>query len=667
MRELTPTPVARSASFVVLAGALWFLTSLLSPAPERVASLSFEAAAKSLSLPASATGAKVVAADPSDATCARAVSAVAIAAEAPPVADPGKPTITVRCSTLGDVTGVSARVDAGGAEAPIELSAARQIPSSTSILPPLLGILFALVFRKVLLALFLAVVLGALFVTRGDPLAAAAKTGSDYLLSVVTDSWNLYIFGFTLLLVGLVHVAIKMGGMRGVVNALSRIARGRRSAQAAAGAVGLAVFFDDYANTVVVGSSVRPLTDSHRVSREKLAYIVDSTAAPVAGLAVISTWIGFEIATFNQQLDSIKAVASSGYEFFFQILPYRFYCIFAIGLVFLVAWTGRDFGPMLKAERRAFKTGHVRRPDATTDASGAPIDASLRHETAMKAGAPPRWVNGVLPILVVVFGAFIGSVVIGSANLDATRPGWDHGLGLLTEWRDAFIASSDDTMAILFWAALAGAVTAFGLALGQRILTPIESGRAFFDGAWMIAPVIAILVLAIALRHVTDELGTPQYLVALIGDLPLWVMPAAIFALAAFIAFATGTSWGTMGILIPVALPLVAAMAHGQPNGELILVLAGSAVLDGAIFGDHCSLISDTTIMSSLASGCDHIDHVKTQLPYALLAMTVAGVIGYLAMAWSPVQLPVWGVYLTGFGLMWLWLVLRGRRAEGGP
>lgn len=659
MRDLSPTPLLRLAGFVIVGAAIWLVASWLSPDRDRLAELTLEGVAKTLF-----DGPDALPADLAVGTVTRGAwsppcdHALAVLARRAPKA----PAATAFDLTLDCAVGPDAvRLAATRPDTPTATVREAPLPGYASLLPPLFGILCALIFRKVLLALFAAVALGALLADDWAIGPAIERTASTYLVETVADGWNLYIFGFTILLVGMIHVCIRMGGMQGVVDRLSRIARGRRSAQTATAVVGTAVFFDDYANTVVVGSSLRPLTDIHRISREKLAYIVDSTAAPIAGLAVISTWIGFEISVFNEQLEHLGGIAANGYEFFFQILPYRFYCIFALALVYLVAFTGRDFGPMLKAERRALRQGQLRAPEnAHHDAAD---DSPPRRDTSMKPGAPARWVNGVLPIVIVILGTFAASVVVGADALAATRPDWATGLGLFAQLREAFIAASDDTMAILFWAAAAGTAAAFALAFAQRILTPNEAGRAFVNGLWMVAPVIAILILAIALRKVTQDLGTPIYLVALIGDVAIWVLPITVFALAAFIAFATGTSWGTMGILIPVAIPLVAALADGHPEGTLILLLTGASVLDGAIFGDHCSLISDTTIMSSLSSSCDHVDHVRTQLPYASLAMLVAGGLGYGLVAWAGADLPVVLVYVAGVAFMWLWLRVIGKEA----
>ncbi len=663
----TPGPALspmRLLALTALALSVWGLTQLLTPNPERLEALVLDDAAGAVTSLETwpKDGARATTFGPSDPACHTALQRglgdkLTIRAAA-------KVDLTLGCTRDAHGFGLSLEsTDTSGKVT--SASAPLKTPTTNSLLPPLFGILFALIFRRVLLALGSAVVLGALMAADWSVIGGLEKL-TDYFVGTIWDSWNLYILGFTVLLVGLVHVCIRSGGMQGIVNALSRFARGRRSAQATAGVMGCAIFFDDYANTVVVGSTVQPLTDRHGVSREKLAYIVDSTAAPIAGVAIVSTWIGFEIDAFQQQLQHIAPVASSGYEFFFAILPYRFYCLLALALVFIIALTGRDFGPMRAAEQRA-RNGVL-----------SPRAAAGAHSSVMKPGAPPRWYNGVLPIVAVIVGTLITAVFFGLSALDAkdaaaiatlTESGgnvaafvpWDAGLGFFGRVRDAFIAASDDTIAILFWASASGAALALVLAWGQRILTVREGLAAFGAGARAVAPILAILILAIALRKVTDDLGTPKVLAALMGDVALWVLPVAVFFLAAFIAFSTGTSWGTMSILIPIVIPLVATLSDGGATGQLVLILTAASVLDGAIFGDHCSLISDTTIMSSLSSGCDHVDHVRTQLPYALLAMLAAAGFGYFLLSAVP-DFPVWLTYIIGVGWLVLWVRLVGRR-----
>ena len=521
------------------------------------------------------------------------------------------------------------------------------VPDSTSLLPPILAVLLALLTRHILFSLFAAIFMGAMFLEAAAPWEATQRTADNYVYQTIIDPSNLYILGFTLVLVGTIHVCIAMGGMQGIVNMLNRRAKSVRSTQISTALMGLAVFFDDYANAVVVGSAARPMTDAKRISREKLAYLVDSTAAPVAGLAVISTWIGFEIGLFDKLIDK---TGTNGYDFFFEILPYRFYCIFALVMVFLVAWMGRDFGPMLKAERRARRLGRV--------APGDPEKNGLKRltETQLKKGIPARAINGVLPIVAVIFGTFVAFVAEGSRHVNDfqwSSPG---------DWTAAFVRV-ENNLAILFWASIGGLAVALFLGLGQRLISLREAAKAWIRGARAMLPALAILLLAIGIRQVTVDMGTDRFLVALLSDVEVWMVPLTTFILAAAVAFSTGTSWGTMGILLPVAIPLAFSLSGGDTLGaddaavHLMVVLVGAAVLDGAIFGDHCSLISDTTVMSSMATSCDHVEHVRTQIPYAIVAMMAAGGAGYLLVAHPDVQLNHWVSY--AIGIVFIVAVLR--------
>jgi Na+/H+ antiporter NhaC len=537
----------------------------------------------------------------------------------------------------------------------------RALASELSLMPPLLAIFFAFLFRQVALALLGGIFFGAVIASEFQPLASIERASVDYLWGTLVDPFNLYVYTFTLILIGMVNVSIAMGGMRGVIDQVSRFASGVRSTQIATALMGFFVFFDDYANTVVVGGAARPLTDAMRISRAKLAYIVDSTAAPIAGVAIISTWIGIEISYFEDamtQLGPMEGIVESGYAFFFAVLPYRFYCFFAVALVLLVAWSGRDFGPMLTVERRA-RRGGTRGPQGD-DPKTADERRAMSH-VAMKDGAPPRWINGVAPIAVVVVATIWGSISVGADVLAAQ--GESINWLVAGDLARAFIRVGDASVEVLFWAAVCGALTAMGLGIMQRILTTQEALRAFWRGAVGMLSAIAILVLAMAIRTVAKDLQAAHFLAALLGDIaPVW-LPLICFIIAGAVAFATGTSWGTMAILVPVCLPLTAELAHAAPGAEVLLFLVGASVLDGAIFGDHCSLISDTTVMSSIATGCDHVEHVRTQIPYALLAMTAAGLCGYLFVAMSAGSM-WWLAYPMGLALMMGWLYIVGRRAE---
>lgn len=523
----------------------------------------------------------------------------------------------------------------------------RRVGKWWALFPPLLAVLVALYFRALIPALLGAVVIGGAI---GAPtLVEASYRGLGHIWTSVTDSFNINIILFTIALVGMVHIITRGGGVQGIVNRVRSLARSARSTRLAAVFMGGAVFFDDYANTFVVGTTMRPLTDAQRISREKLAYIVDSTSAPIAGIAVVSTWIGYEVGLFDE-ISRQLALGQSGYEIFFAILPLRFYCIGALIFVLLNAYSGRDFGPMLKAERRT-QAGQIFNPESK------PLARSDSELLEPKPDKPTRWQNAAIPVLSVIFAVFIGMFWSGWSRGDLSIPsafsgefgaifsGWGHAfrdLGSFSAWRDAF--SNADNALVLFVSAAIGSLIAFALVVSQRILTPAEAGRAWIQSGRTMAEAILILILAWSIRAVCDDLGTSIYLVGVVQDLiSPTALPLITFLLAAVVGFSTGTSWGTMGILLPAMVPMAAFLTHGQPGSELIVFLCFGAVLDGAIFGDHCSPISDTTVMSSIASGADLMDHVRTQAPYAIITMVLAALGGYVGVA---LGLPIWLAYV---------------------
>jgi len=515
-----------------------------------------------------------------------------------------------------------------------------------SLFPPMCAIGFAIIWRRILLALLAGIFGGALLLARGNVVAATWTTAVDFVGATAFDLENIYLFAFTLSLMGMVGVLIRSGGIEGLVRAVSRLARGRRSTQAVVGLMGTAVFFDDYANAVVVGSSARAITDRARISREKLAYLVDSTAAPIASIAIISTWIGIEIGLLDKQMEYLGEVASTGYGVFMSLIPLRFYCIFTLIAVFTIALSGRDFGPMLAAERRA-AGGKLMRDGARL------LSSASFQRLRMKEGVRTRALNGWLPIVLVLGTILVSFFVSGARTLGRA----DISILSLQSWRDCFCAV-ENTGQLLTAAGLLGSLAAVALAVGQGLLNLREALSSWVAGARSMLGAIALLILAMTLRKVThgDYLGLADYVLSVLSDAGAVWIPLTVFVTAGVIAFSTGTSYGTMGILIPVAVPLAANC--GDP---LILLLATGAVLDGAVFGDHCSPISDTTVLSSIGSSCDHLDHVKTQAPYAILSMLVAAACGYVLLPMSSVSL--WLVYgLGAAGIVGIVMVL-GRKS----
>src|SRR6056297_1049185 len=530
-------------------------------------------------------------------------------------------------AAVGDTIRISGvEVDRGGL--PLELQIGETsfevdplpLPAWFSLLPPLIAILMALIFREVVTALFAGVWLGATAVTGFDPLAGLFRSIDTYLMPAVADGGHVSIIMFSLLLGGMVGLVARNGGTDGIVAAVSPFATSKRRGKLATWAAGMAIFFDDYANTLVVGNTMRPITDRLKISREKLAYLVDSTAAPIACIALVTTWVGYEVGLIRDAMASIPGLDLNPYLVFLNSIAYSFYPLLALVMVFSVVGFGRDLGPMLVAERRARHEGQVAPPT-----SGARLTADDMKDVQPEPHIPLRAMNAVIPILTLVFGVIAGMFVTGDG---ATI-------------RD--IVGSADPYKSLIWGSLAGSLVAIGLSMGQRILSLEDAFGAWFSGARAMLYAIVILVLAWALSGITDVLGTADYLVSLIGDsLHPGLLPALVFVVAALTAFSTGSSWGTMGILLPLMVPLAWALMAAQgmagPEHLPILYATVASVMGGAVWGDHCSPISDTTILSSMASQCDHIEHVRTQLPYALLAGAAALLFGALP---------------AGFGVPW--------------
>ncbi len=523
------------------------------------------------------------------------------------------------------------RVVVGGASAEYR---ALVLPGWMSLLPPLLAIALALITHEVVISLFAGVWLGALFVAGLNPLAALLRSVDSFIAPALGDPDHAAIVIFSLMLGGMVGIMGRSGGTRGVVEAVAPLATNRRRGQLATYLAGLAIFFDDYANSLIVGNALRPITDRLRISREKLAYIVDSTAAPVAGIIFVSTWAGYEISLIADGLRAAARAASSDpalaaqlaaaspFTVFMSSIPYRFYPILALCLVFLVAWTQRDFGPMLAAERRAARGGGLYRPGALlmVDTTADVMEP--------EEGVPLRWYNAAAPVLTVVVVVLVGLYVDGRASLGAPGP--------LTD-----VLGAANAFNALLWGSLAGVLVAFALATGQRILKARQAIDAWAGGMRAMVLAIVILVLAWSLGAVTQAVGTAQYVSHLLetAGFPLHLLPVSVFAASALISFATGTSWATMAILVPLVIPLTVTLGGGigfEAGHHYTLTLGViSSVLAGAIFGDHCSPISDTTVLSSMASASDHVDHVRTQLPYALLVAFVGMLVGDIPTAYG--------------------------------
>lgn len=521
-------------------------------------------------------------------------------------------------------------------------------PSWTSLLPPLVAIALALISRQIVFSLFLGVFTGSLIMNGYNPLDAFLNLMDQFILPSLADKDHTAIVIFSMMLGGMVGVISKNGGTKGLVVLVERLARSARLGQLATWLLGLFIFFDDYANTLIVGNTMRPITDDFRVSREKLAYIVDSTAAPVAGL-FLSTWIGYEVGVIGGAMKG-TGYTSDPFSVFLMSVPYRFYLLLTIVFVAMVALSRRDFGSMLSAERRA-RAGKglvARGSEPAADVTGASAILPSRDVRA-------RWFNAVIPIVSVI-------VVIG---LGIWRTGVEAVVASGEEVTFRSVLANASSFTALFWGSLTGCVVGIVMSIGQRITTLHEAMEAWFAGVKSMLLAMIILVLAWAISGVTEKLGTATYVVGLLqGSLPLWSIPVLTFIIAGFISFATGTSWGTMAILMPLVIPLVWNMSQGAgldaAASQHSLFLGVSSVLAGSIWGDHCSPISDTTVMSSMASACDHIDHVRTQMPYAILV----GLISIAAYIPAAMGVNVWFILVSAVVVMFLLLMLLGRRVR---
>jgi Na+/H+ antiporter NhaC len=498
------------------------------------------------------------------------------------------------------------------------------IPGLFSIIPPLLAILLALIFRQVIVSLLLGIYVGAIFIYDYNPFVALLRVADKYIIDSLSDPGHLKIITFTFLFGGVVGLISKSGGTKGIADIVTRIARTRRSGILASWLSGLMVFFDDYANSLIVGNLMRPITDKMKISREKLAFVVDSTAAPVASIFIVSSWIGYEIGLIQDGLAIINSDINP-YELFLQTIPYRFYPIAMLLFVFLIGYSQRDFGPMLKAEKRALLEGKVIRDDAVvakdlTESS----DIFGNYDKA-------KWYNGLVPILVLVFGTIAGLYYTGVAALNAQGAA-DYGI------RDV-IANSDSYNALL-WASFGACIVAALMIIMQKIMTLSETIDAWFVGVRSMMLALLILTFAWAIGAITVELKTADYIISIISEvINPRMLPVLVFIACALTSFSTGTSWGTMAIMMPIVIPLaysVASLNNYSPVDSMI-ILQGvvSSVLAGSVFGDHCSPIADTTILSSMASGCDHMDHVRTQLPYALVVGAVCMLLGDIPSAYG--------------------------------
>ena len=529
-----------------------------------------------------------------------------------------------------------------------------------TLIPPLVAISLAFITKNVIVSLVIGIMSGGfiLNISGNNPFMALFYSFLDLIQRAVNslaDPWNAGIILQVLDIGGVIKLVGKMGGAKAIAEALSKRAKSAKSAQIITWVAGLLVFFDDYANSLIIGPMMRPVTDKMKISRERLAFIIDATAAPVAGIAIISTWIGLEVGLIGSAFDSI-GVETNAFGVFLNTIPFRFYNILILGFIVITALLLKDFGPMRKAEIECRRGG-------LNLSSNEDINKELSKHDELEPlpGVKLSVWNAIIPIGALILGAlfafyYSGYTTIMGGEDSAVIQLMQNSPASFDAIKEAF--SNADASVALFQSAFFAGLVAIIMGVAKKIFTLSEALDIWVDGMKTLIITGVILICAWSLSSVIKELGTAKYLIQLLsGSLPPFILPSLIFVLGAIISFATGTSYGTMGILMPLAIPLAYSI---NPDMSYVIV-ATSAVLTGAIFGDHCSPISDTTILSSMGAGCNHIDHVRTQMPYAIFVAVITIVFGYIPAGFG---LPVYVVLPIAFVAMFIGIQIFGKSVE---
>ncbi len=486
-----------------------------------------------------------------------------------------------------------------------------------SLIPPFVAILLCFLTKRVLLSLFVGVFIGSLIIVSGNPFSAI-EYSLDTLIGSMSDEWNARLLLFNLFMGSGVAFIWRLGGSKALANWSSTRIKTKKQAGLGAWFLGFIIFFNDGVNAAIVGNVFRDIFTAKKISREKLSYIVDSTAAPISTF-LISDWIAFQIGMIHTGITAAGIEGVSAFSAYLQSIPFNIYSILAVLMVGIIIISKKDFGPMFKAEHRATTTGKVMR-------DGAIPLMDVSKELGEENDTKPMLITLFLPILSLTVVTLAGFWITGSEGRTIIE-----------------ILERADPAKGLLWGSFAMMLTGVVIAFVYRLMTIKVVMETILDGMKLMLLACAILVLAWSLGSITLDMKLAEYLIKIIGDsINFGFLPVIIFILGAIISFATGTSWGTMTILTPIAIPLTYQMT----NDVSISVVMAGVVFSGAIFGDHCSPISDTTVLSSIFSGSDHMDHVNTQIPYAI---SVALVSGILFILWgfqkiSPLILVLLGV-----------------------
>jgi tetracycline resistance efflux pump len=495
------------------------------------------------------------------------------------------------------------------------------------IIPPLLTIILAFATKDVIVSLFLGILSGTLIVAGGNPVLAIMNL-TDALARSLADGWNIRIFLFCGLLGGLVGMLSKTGAAGAFGRWASSKLKTGKGSQIMSFVFGIIIFIDDYFNSLTVGTIMRPVCDKTKVSRAKLAYILDSTAAPVCIIAPISSWV-VTVMSIVKGSEGFESLGMTPFEFFIRSIPYNLYAIGTLIMVMALILTGREFGPM-KASEDLAKTGKL-----YNEEKYGPVSGEVENTVNEKA----KPMDMLFPILFLIAAALVFFPVTTWMNtIDGKKITSFAQAVQSVNLGDAF--KETDASVALFYAIIFTIVATYIYYMARGLMKLSTAGEALRDGIKSMVPALIILAMAWTIGGIIKSspadggLGLGAYLSELVvkGRFPLMFIPAIVFALSALISFATGTSWGTFGIMIPLVMPIATGLAQAKGLDQAALVNSSmiciAAVVGGAVFGDHASPISDTTILSSTGAGCPHLEHVATQMPYAVF-VAISSLIGF--------------------------------------
>ncbi|WP_052430386.1 Na+/H+ antiporter NhaC family protein [Sporocytophaga myxococcoides] len=559
----------------------------------------------------------------------------------------------------------------------------RHLPDWLSIIPPLLAIALSLIFHEVITSLFLSVFVGVLLLIGfefSNVIPAFLRVIDSYILEVLRDSKHLSLISFAFMVGGMIALIAKNGGLTGLVNKISAIAHSSRSAQLTTLFLSLSIFFDNYVNILIVGNTMRPITDKYKVSREKLAFIVSTTAASAASLGFFTTWTGAEM-VYVHDATSYLRLGNSAFSIFFKSLQYAYYPIFMLILTFALIVSRKDFNKMADAEVNARSAGIKNEQNDKSIEKNIERDiVEILHPESQNGG---KWINAAFPLIVLFITAIAGLIVTGTENLYQKMLG--KGIPITSQnlssvWKFLYdfdnknisffqklgeLFGNGDFYIALLWSSFSSLLTAFLLTLLHKNLTLKRTTEIMIHGFRVMLSAIIILIFSWSLAEITEDLHATEYLSSVItGYIKPSLLPIVSFLLAATFAFSTGSVWGAMAILYPLLVPvswmISASSGLSISDTESITYNVIATILSGSVFGIHCSPVSDSTIMSSIASDCNHIQHIKTQLPYAA---TIA-LISVLVFFFSLINFH-W-IFNLGLGTILIILIVKfsGKRVE---